>query len=146
MVIFNPSKGFVPESNSPVVSDKSGEIAEIKPADKNKIKTPREPEENIHSDASLGKIESMKIAGSLVNKALDAVGESISIETTFDDLDRLCEETIRRGGGVPGLVGFNGYRHSSFVTLNSEIANIMPANYLLQDGDILNFGTLLVTL
>ena len=62
----------------------------------------------MYVDVSLGKIDSMRAAGELVNKALDIIGKNIEIDITFDELDHLCEEVIRSNNGIPGLIGFNG--------------------------------------
>jgi len=54
------------------------------------------------------------------------------------ELDKVAEEFIRDHNGFPSFKGYNGFKHSLCISLNSEVVHGIPSKYTLQSGDIVS--------
>jgi methionyl aminopeptidase len=85
-------------------------------------------------------IDLMRRAGLLVGQTLAVLQEAAAPGVTTGELDRLAEETIRAGGGVPS---FLGYGHPPFpaticASVNEEVVHGIPGDRTLVDGDVIS--------
>jgi methionyl aminopeptidase len=87
---------------------------------------------------SAAEILAMREAGLLVAAALAAVSAAATAGTTTDDLDRMAEDVIRSGGGVPSFPEVPGYRHTLCTSVNEEVVHGIPGARVLRDGDLLS--------
>ena len=85
-------------------------------------------------------IETMRIAGQLTAKVLEAVGEIMHPGTTTMEIDQFCENYIRNTlNAIPGSKGQYGYPYSVNTSVNHVICHGMPSEkQLLKKGDIIN--------
>lgn len=97
---------------------------------------------NIRTPQEIAKIRK---SSSLVARALRKVREAIRPGITTAELDRIAEETIRRGGGVPAFKGYRGFPASLCVSVNEEVVHGIPGRRRLKEGDIvsLDLGVLM---
>ncbi|RLB02682.1 MAG: type I methionyl aminopeptidase [Deltaproteobacteria bacterium] len=97
---------------------------------------------NIRTPQEIAKIRK---SSSLVARALQKVREAIRPGVTTAELDRIAEETIRRGGGVPAFKGYRGFPASLCVSVNEEVVHGIPGRRRLKEGDIvsLDLGVLM---
>jgi methionyl aminopeptidase len=85
-------------------------------------------------------IAKMRVAGLLVGETLELMRASVRAGITTGELDRLAEEHIRAGGGVPS---FLGYGHPPFpaticASVNDEVVHGIPGDRVLEDGDAIS--------
>ena len=83
-------------------------------------------------------IEKMRIAGRLTKMALDYVKTHIKPGVTTSYLDKLACEFIRKNGGVPSFLNYNGFPASACISLNDEVVHGIPDSRELKDGDIVS--------
>ena len=90
-------------------------------------------------------IEKLRRSNRLVAQALLKVREAIRPGVTTAELDRIAEETIRKGGGRPAFKGYRGYPANLCVSVNEEVVHGIPGPRRLQEGDIvsLDLGVLM---
>lgn len=78
----------------------------------------------------------MERASRLVAETLQALIREVRPGVTTDDLDRLAEQSIREGGGVPAFKGYRSYPKTLCVSVNEEVVHGIPSRRTLKDGDI----------
>ena len=91
---------------------------------------------------SASQIRRMAVAGKLVADVLDTVGAAIRPGVTTLELDRLAEELIRAGGGIPSFIGVPGtkspYQHSLCISIDSEVVHGVPGKRRIAEGQIVS--------
>lgn len=85
-------------------------------------------------------IDLMRPPGLLVGQTLELLREAARPGVTTGDLDRLAEDHIRSGGGIPS---FLGYSHPPFpasicASVNDEVVHGVPGSRVLHEGDIIS--------
>ena len=61
------------------------------------------------------------------------------------DIDRLGEKLIRKKGGVPNFLNYNGYPNSICVSVNEEVVHGIPnKRHILKEGDIVSLDAGLI--
>lgn len=83
-------------------------------------------------------IDKMRIAGRLTKSALNYLGENLKPGISTAQLDRLACDFIRKNGGEPSFLGYNGYPSSICVSVNDEVVHGMPGERIISDGDIVS--------
>lgn len=87
-------------------------------------------------------IDAMAKAGELSAKALRVVGAAVAPGVSTLELDRLAEDTIRQGGGIPAFKGYGGFPGSICASVNEQIVHGIPSEgIILQEGDIISIDT-----
>lgn len=87
-------------------------------------------------------IEAMAKAGELSAKALRVAGAAVAPGISTLELDRVAEEVIRQGGGIPAFKGYGGFPGSICASVNDQIVHGIPSNgIILQEGDIISIDT-----
>ena len=87
-------------------------------------------------------IDAMAKAGELSARALRVVGAAVKPGVTTLELDRIAEETIRQGGGIPAFKGYGGFPGSICASINEQIVHGIPSDaVVLQEGDIISIDT-----
>ncbi len=88
----------------------------------------------------------MRTSGRLLAEVVAVVRENVDVGVTTHDLDRICEEEIRKRGAVPA---FKGYQVGSDIfpstvcaSLNEQVVHGIPNDVPLESGDLisLDFG------
>jgi methionyl aminopeptidase len=86
-------------------------------------------------------IATLREAGRINAKALDAVRQLIRPGVTTAELDAAAEEVIRKYGAVPTFKGYPGpypYPASICVSINEQLVHGIPGKRKLQPGDIVS--------
>ena len=52
------------------------------------------------------------------------------------DIDRVVEETIKAGGGVPAFLGYGGFPASVCTSVNDQVIHGIPNDHPLTEGDV----------
>jgi methionyl aminopeptidase len=90
-------------------------------------------------------IEKIRTASKYAMEVLEYLKDFITDGVKTKDLERLCEEKLRRMKNVkPAFKGYNGYPYALCVSVNEEVVHGMPSDRVLSEGDIvsLDFGAI----
>ncbi len=90
-------------------------------------------------------IEKIRTASKYAMEVLFYLKDFIKDGITTKDLERLCEEKIRKMKNVkPAFKGYNGYPYALCVSVNEEVVHGVPSERVLKEGDIvsLDFGVI----
>jgi methionyl aminopeptidase len=86
-------------------------------------------------------IATLREAGRINARALEAVRQLIHHGVTTAELDAAAEEVIRKHGAVPTFKGYPGpypYPASICVSINEQLVHGIPGKHKLQEGDIVS--------
>lgn len=85
-------------------------------------------------------IERMRVAGLLVGHTLERLREAIRPGITTGELDRIAEEHIRSGGGIPSFLGYSRppFPASICASVNDEVVHGVPGARELREGDVIS--------
>src|SRR6476659_11078322 len=85
-------------------------------------------------------IARMRVAGLLVGETLALLRSHVRAGVTTGELDRIAEENIRAGGGVPSFLGYGvpPFPGTICASVNDEVVHGIPGERILQDGDVIS--------
>ncbi|MBA9079525.1 type I methionyl aminopeptidase [Rufibacter quisquiliarum] len=83
-------------------------------------------------------IELIKQSANILSKVHGEIAKHVVEGVTTLKLDAVAEEFIRDNGGSPSFKGYNGFKHSLCISLNSAVVHGIPGNYSLQSGDVVS--------
>ena len=81
----------------------------------------------------------MAAAGALIADTLALLEDRLEPGITMIELDRIAEEHIRAGGGVPTSKGYKGFPAATCISPNTMIVHGIPDGYEAKEGDIISF-------
>jgi methionyl aminopeptidase len=73
----------------------------------------------------------------LVAKTLDFLKNKVTPGISTKQLDQLADEYIRGNNAIPAFKGYRGYPASICASVNEEVIHGIPADRVLEEGDIL---------
>jgi len=86
-----------------------------------------------------GELDAMAVAGTLVASALLAVRQAAAPGISTLALDKIAEEIIRAGGGIPSFLGYHGFPASICASVNDRVVHGIPsATETLAPGDLVS--------
>jgi methionyl aminopeptidase len=83
-------------------------------------------------------IEIIRKGANILSKAHGEVASLIKEGVSTKTLDERAEEFINDHGGRPSFKGYNGFKHSLCISVNSVVVHGMPGDYTLKSGDIIS--------
>ena len=83
-------------------------------------------------------ISLMRESGKVAAAVLQALEEAARPGMATAELDRLAEKMIRRAGGEPAFLGYQGFPASICASINSEVVHGIPGLRRLKEGDIIS--------
>ena len=94
---------------------------------------------------SAREIELMRDSGKRLAEVHARLGEMIKPGISTLEIDRAGDRMIRKLGGVPNFLHYNGYPASICVSVNDEVVHGIPrADRILQEGDIVSLDAGLI--
>ncbi|MBO4385176.1 MAG: type I methionyl aminopeptidase [Clostridia bacterium] len=88
---------------------------------------------------SASQLEKMRVAGRLVGETLNHLEKLVGVGVSTWDLDHEAEAFIRKNGGVPSFLGYNGFPASICTSINEVVVHGIPSKKRrLKDGDIIS--------
>jgi methionyl aminopeptidase len=93
---------------------------------------------------SRAELEKMRVASRLVAGALEATALATRPGVTTAELDRIAEDVIRSGGGLPSFKGYRPYKGvppfpgTICASVNEELVHGIPGKRVLRAGDIIS--------
>lgn len=83
-------------------------------------------------------IELLRESNRLVGKTLGEISKHILPGVSTLELDRIAEDFIRSGGGIPGFLGQGGFPNTLCISINDEVVHGIPSSRCLKEGDIVS--------
>jgi len=81
----------------------------------------------------------MRVAGRLVGETLNYVESLIQVGISTYELDREAEAFIRKNGGIPSFLNYEGFPASICTSINQVVVHGIPSKKVkLKDGDIIS--------
>ncbi|MBQ9430057.1 MAG: type I methionyl aminopeptidase [Kiritimatiellae bacterium] len=83
-------------------------------------------------------LDAMRVAGRLTGQVLKQVAEAVTPGMTTGELDELTRELIRKTGGTPSFLNYNGYPGAICISINDEVIHGIPGKRVVLPGDIVS--------
>jgi len=83
-------------------------------------------------------IELIKQSADILGQAHGEVAKLVKEGISTLQLDKVADEFISDHGGSPSFKGYNGFKHSLCISLNSAVVHGIPSNYALRSGDVVS--------
>ncbi|NMD41687.1 MAG: type I methionyl aminopeptidase [Firmicutes bacterium] len=83
-------------------------------------------------------ISLMRDSGKVAAAVLEALKRAVEPGITTAELDKMAEKLIRRAGGEPAFLGYQGFPASICTSINSEVVHGIPGLRRLEEGDIIS--------
>ncbi|MEK7841324.1 MAG: M24 family metallopeptidase, partial [Deltaproteobacteria bacterium] len=80
----------------------------------------------------------MRKSNLIVAEILAAVRVVVRPGVTTIELERLCEEELKKRKVRPAFKGYRGYPYCLCTSVNEEVVHGMPSKRVLKEGDILS--------
>ena len=88
---------------------------------------------------SPSQLDKMRKAGRLVGETLNFLEGLVQVGISTWELDREAEAFIRRNGGIPSFLNYEGYPASICTSVNEQVVHGIPSKRVkLKDGDIIS--------
>lgn len=88
---------------------------------------------------SPSQLDKMRVAGKLVGETLNHLEKLVAVGVSTYDLDHEAEAFIRKNGGIPSFLNYNGYPASICTSVNEQVVHGIPSKKVkLRDGDIIS--------
>lgn len=87
---------------------------------------------------SAQEIAYMRQAGRIVALTLQELGKKVHPGITTGELNQFADDLIRRAGGVPAFLNYNGFPASICASVNNEVVHGIPGLRRLENGDIIS--------
>ncbi|MBI5893563.1 MAG: type I methionyl aminopeptidase [Deltaproteobacteria bacterium] len=87
---------------------------------------------------SLYEIERLRQSNIIVAEILNELRADAKAGAATIDIERICEEEIKKRKVVPAFKGYRGYPYCICSSVNEEVVHGMPCKRVLNEGDILS--------
>lgn len=87
---------------------------------------------------SPAEIEKMRKSNRIVAEVLAAIKDVVRPGIATIELERLCEEELKKRKVRPAFKGYRGYPYCLCTSVNEEVVHGMPSNRVLREGDIIS--------
>jgi len=87
---------------------------------------------------SPAEIEKMRKSNRIVAEVLAAIKDVARPGIATIELERLCEEELKKRKVRPAFKGYRGYPYCLCTSVNEEVVHGMPSNRVLREGDIIS--------
>ena len=95
----------------------------------------------LHDDKGFA---SMRRAGQLAAKILEDIKPHVCAGVTTEELDRICEDNIRKNNAYPAPLNYKGFPKSICTSINHVVCHGIPDDRALRHGDILNIDVTVI--
>lgn len=84
-------------------------------------------------------LDAMRESGKMLATILQIMTKEACAGMTPKDLSRRASEELKKLGGTPSFLGFEGYPDVICISVNDQVQHAIPTAIPLADGDIVNF-------
>jgi methionyl aminopeptidase len=87
---------------------------------------------------SADQLQSMRQAGLVVARTLQAVADAVRPGVTTGELNDVAHQCIRDAGATPSFLGYHGFPAVICTSVNEEVVHGIPGPRRLRDGDLIS--------
>ena len=80
----------------------------------------------------------LKHAGKISSQCLDLVEEKIKPGITTEEIDKICNDFLKKNKAVSAPLLYRGFPKSICTSVNHVVCHGIPSNKTLNEGDIVN--------
>lgn len=91
---------------------------------------------NVKTEAE---IEAMRVGGHMLAVVLEKLRLATQPGVTPKEMSKLAAEELKKLGGRPAFLGFEGYPDIICISVNNQVQHSIPTNEPLEEGDIVNY-------
>ena len=91
-----------------------------------------------------GDFAGMKKAGRVAATILDDIIPYITVGQTTGEIDRAITDMVTAHGAISATIGYKGYLHASWISVNHVVCHGIPGDKRIKDGDILNIDVTVI--
>lgn len=84
-------------------------------------------------------IANMRESGRMLAQVLEVVEKSVAAGVTTKELADIARKELKRLGGQPAFLGYNGFADVLCVSINDAVVHGIPGEELLKEGDLVSF-------
>lgn len=84
-------------------------------------------------------IRAMREAGKMLSAVLDHLIENVEPGRTTQEMANLAHKKLKKLGGQPSFLGYQGFPSVVCTSLNDEIVHGIPKDVEIMDGDLVSF-------
>lgn len=85
---------------------------------------------------SAREIAGIRAAGAVAARALVSARRATAPGVSLKELERVCADAIKAGGGYPTFLGYRGFPAAACVSVNAEVVHGIPTDRRLCEGDL----------
>ncbi|RNI33067.1 type I methionyl aminopeptidase [Rufibacter immobilis] len=83
-------------------------------------------------------IELIRLSANILSQVHGVLAKHVTEGVTTLELDAIAEEFINDHGATPSFKGYNGFKNSLCISLNSAVVHGIPNAYQLKPGDVVS--------
>ena len=87
---------------------------------------------------SFDEIERLRASNIIVAEILNELKGNVKTGVSTIDLERICEEEVRKRKVIPAFKGYRGYPYCICTSINEQVVHGMPSKRVLKGGDIVS--------
>ena len=87
---------------------------------------------------SSDEIERLRASNIIVAEILNELKGNVKTGVSTIDLERICEEEVRKRKVIPAFKGYRGYPYCICTSVNEQVVHGMPSKRVLKGGDIVS--------
>lgn len=84
-------------------------------------------------------LDAMRVSGKMLATILQILTKEAKEGMTPKDLSRMASEELKKLGGTPSFLGFEGYPDVICISVNDQVQHSIPTDVPLKNSDIVNF-------
>ena len=84
-------------------------------------------------------IQAIRESGRQLAVVLQKIEEVVKPGLTGLEIDNLSREELKKMGGIPAFLGYQGFQHSICISINDAVVHGIPNNIPFKSGDVVGF-------
>lgn len=84
-------------------------------------------------------ISALRSSGAMLAQILKTVEQKLSPGITGFEIDSIAREELKRLGGVPAFLGYQGFPNSICISVNDAVVHGIPNSTPFKEGDVVGF-------
>ncbi len=88
---------------------------------------------------TLEEIKNIRISGKMLAQVLNLIEKKLVVGTTGIDVDTLARNELKKLGGIPAFLGYQGFPDTICISVNDAVVHGLPNSTPFISGDVVGF-------